>query len=193
MTNLTKLLYTTLLGSGMVLTGCTKESPIDAEQTASPIEAEQTESPIEAEQTESPIEAEQTESVASKKSIDNLDIEMFQANMNVSLFVGEVQVPPKEGTVFVETTFEITNRTGKDLDLATVESNFFAEADGKEDVVPIVVGDLKEGKRLEGTLKDGESATGYITWQAPEDFKKIEVEYIPDWMSEEHISFTISR
>lgn len=95
---------------------------------------------------------------------------------------------PKEGNVFVLCSFEIENNSSKDISVSSLMS-FEAYVDGYSTNMSLGSQISSDAKQLDGSVAAGKKMAGAIGYELPEDWKELEITFIPDFWSGNDIVF----
>lgn len=100
---------------------------------------------------------------------------------------------PTDGNVFVLVEFEIANNSNKELAISSMVS-FEAYADDYA-LNPSLTALLeKEGEgQLDGTIAAGKKMKGFVGYEAPADWKEIEIHFTDNVWSNDNFKFLIQK
>lgn len=106
---------------------------------------------------------------------------------------GENGVQPQEGNVFLLCEFRIENTTEEDISVST-QLCFTGKVDGKE-VSPSSEALLARGAHssLDSTMKAGQTLLGVVGFEVPMDWKVLQVDFKPDILKPDVISFAVTK
>jgi len=99
---------------------------------------------------------------------------------------------PTEGNVFVLFEFNIENNTSSDIAVSSLMS-FQAYFDDYAANVDISAMAMSEKTQLDGTIAGGKKMSGVVGYQAPADWKSVEIQFTPDFWSSKDIVFTYNK
>lgn len=99
---------------------------------------------------------------------------------------------PSDGNVFLMVEFEIANNTDKELAVSSAMS-FEAYADDYS--LNYSLGALmeKEGAQLDGSIAAGKKMKGWIGWEVPQDYQKVEIYFTDNVWSNDKFAFLIEK
>ncbi len=99
---------------------------------------------------------------------------------------------PSDGNVFLLCEFTIENNSGKDIAVSSIMS-FEAYVDDFS-INQSITGLLEKGDKnqLDGSVAAGKKMNGIIAYEAPKDWKEIEINFTPDFWGKE-MTFTATK
>jgi len=99
---------------------------------------------------------------------------------------------PEKGKVFVGINFTIENISDEDQSLSSLLS-FTAYADDvKCDYSISAAASFSDGT-LDGDIAAGKKLVGWYSIEAPENWSKIDIEFVPELLSDEKITFNFTK
>lgn len=99
---------------------------------------------------------------------------------------GKDYIIPTDGNVFVLAEFEITNNTNGEISVSSILS-FEAYADDYSLNYSVSAMTLKDSQ-LDGTIAAGKKMKGWIGWEVPEDYEKVEIHFKDNvWSSKKFV------
>lgn len=99
---------------------------------------------------------------------------------------------PAEGNVFILCEFTIENNSEKDLAVSSIMC-FEAYVDDYSTSMSLSAIIGAEKNQLDGTVAAGKKMNGVIGYEAPADWKEIEIRFTPDFWSGKDITFVHSK
>lgn len=100
---------------------------------------------------------------------------------------------PSDGNEFVMVNIEIENISDKELHISSVMS-FNAYADDNVVDYSIMAQTAKEGaKTMDGTIAPGKKLAGCISYEAPKDWKQLEIHFEPEAFRDTKIKWVIDN
>ena len=99
---------------------------------------------------------------------------------------------PEDGNVFVLGEFEITNNSDKEMSVSSALS-FEAYADDYALNYSLTALMEKDGNQLDGTIAAGKKLKGWIGWEVPQDYQKIEIHFTDNVWSSNKFVFLIEK
>lgn len=96
---------------------------------------------------------------------------------------------PKNGNVYVLLYFEVTNKSEKELTVSSV-LGFSCYAD--DTLVEQDIFACGDEKLLDATITKGKTTKGIVSYEVPKDYKKLTVEYSPDFIKDK-ITFVYNK
>lgn len=105
---------------------------------------------------------------------------------------------PAEGNVFVTVEFEIENNTDKELTISSILSfDAYADDYALEYSLPAMTSatmeDNSNANQLDGSIAAGKKMKGVVAYEAPSDWKKIEIHFTDDVWSNNKFKFEITK
>lgn len=193
--NLKRVLFATGMATAMLLTGCSKteEKPPEKEKQTESDDgvvkrgAYTTKKEPTATEADAPLEK--------TKTVGDFEVTLKSATTNPVVKMGDTQLTPDDGCMFVRTDFKVKNNSNQTFTGLGGGADFFITADEDETKKAYIymLGEIEDATRLEGQLNPNEEKEGYIVWCVPEDFKELNVDFIPDLMDKASAEFTINR
>ena len=99
---------------------------------------------------------------------------------------------PAEGNVFILCEFTIENNSEKDLAVSSIMC-FEAYVDDYSTSMSLSAIIGAEKNQLDGTVAAGKKMNGVIGYEAPADWKEIEIRFTPDFWSGKDITFVHNK
>lgn len=99
---------------------------------------------------------------------------------------------PTDGNVFLMAEFEISNNSDDELAVSSIMS-FEAYADDYSLNYSVSALLEKEGNQLDGTIAAGKKMKGWIGWEVPQDYKKVEINFTDNVWSNNKFKFVIDK
>lgn len=127
------------------------------------------------------------QTVLESKKIGDTEVRLVQAFKTNNLLA----VEPDYGNTFVIAEFQIKNNGTEEISVSSA-MNFEGKADG-EAVYPIIAIAPEDHELIDGTVAAGETKNGVLIYEAPLDFKTLEIEFKADPMSKETVSFKVNN
>lgn len=103
----------------------------------------------------------------------------------------DIFTKPDDGKEFVLCVFKIENNSDKDISISSIV-DFEAYLDDTSINEDYMGSQTEEGKKynsLDGDIASGKKMEGVISYEAPKDWKKLEVNVTPDTWSSKKITF----
>lgn len=99
---------------------------------------------------------------------------------------------PSDGNVFVLCSFEVENNSDKEINISSLMS-FTAYVDDYSTNLSLSAILESEDNQLDGTVAAGKKMKGTVGYEAPKDWKAIEIRFTPSFWSLKDIKFTYSK
>lgn len=144
------------------------------------VSAEQS-SPAKESETQSQPKEEKTE-FAKGETVELKGVKVTLSDVKES--TGNDIIKPKDGKVFLLATFEIENGSKKELTISSMLS-FEAYVDGYSTNVDLSALASSEDKQLDGKVAPGKKMKGVVGYEAPSDYKNLEIKFKPDVFGKE--------
>lgn len=144
------------------------------------VSAEQS-SPTKESETPSQPKEEKTE-FAKGETVELKGVKVTLSDVKES--TGNEVMKPKDGKVFLIATFEIENGSEKELNISSMLS-FEAYVDGYSTNVDLSAIASSEDKQLDGKIAPGKKMKGVVGYEAPSDYKNLEIKFKPDVFGKE--------
>ena len=112
--------------------------------------------------------------------------------LNVTESSGGNYMTPEDGNVFILCEFEISNGSSKDIAVSSLLS-FEAYVDDYTTSMSLTATISADKTQLDGTVAAGKKMNGAIGYEAPQDWKELEIRFTPDFWSGKDIIFTYSK
>lgn len=106
--------------------------------------------------------------------------------LGVSENSGQNYVSPDEGKVFILCEFEIENNSSRDIASSTMLS-FECYIDGYSTTLSLTAMMSSDDPQLDGTIAAGKKMKGVVGYEAPQDWREIEVRFSPSFWGKEII------
>lgn len=102
---------------------------------------------------------------------------------------------PSDGNVFYICEFEITNNSANDItinSLSCIEA-FCGDYSVSEDISGLLLPEAEGKNSLDGTIGAGQTFTGIVTYQIPNDYEQMQFRFSPDFWNGETTTFTVPK
>lgn len=105
---------------------------------------------------------------------------------------GSVINKPEDGNVFLLAQLNIENNTENDLAISSVLSfNAYADDYALDFSLSALI--EKDGNQLDGTIPAGKKMKGWIGWEVPKDYQKVEIYFSANVWNDEDFVFVIEK
>jgi len=127
---------------------------------------------------------------------DTVDLSGVQVTLeSAEISNGVEYFEPADGKVYVVLIFDIVNNSSSDISVSSIAS-FEAYVDDASvndtyltDEDPAIQG----LNTLDGSVAVGKKIRGYIAYEVPENYQKLEVHFVPDFWSSKDITFIVNN
>lgn len=191
-----KKLLIAAMAAVLPLAGCSGGSssdskPDSAAQAESKPAADNNSSAANADNKQKPESSEQTPSQGDTaevtKTIGDYEVTMEKAFTQTA----SGQFTPEDGNTYVVTIFKVKNNSSEAAEISS-GANFDATADGA-DIYQAWMVEPDGYEWIDGTVEPGGTIEGCVCFEAPENFSEIKVNFIPELMESDAVTFTINK
>lgn len=149
---------------------------------------------------DSSAESSQTTDTSTDNSVNSVLQEETYNNIQISLIStseskGGDLSSPSEGNIFYICEFQITNSSEDNItinSLSDIEA-FCGDYSVSEDIAGLLLPETEGKSSLDGTIAMGQTFTGVVTYQIPEDYEQMQFRLAPDFWNGDTATFTVSK
>lgn len=130
-------------------------------------------------------------SVIQEETYNNVQISLISTSESK----GGSLASPSDGNIFYICEFQITNNSEENItinSLSDIEA-FCGDYSVSEDIAGLLLPETEDKSSLDGTIAMGQTFTGVVTYQIPEDYEQMQFRLSPDFWNSDTATFTISK
>lgn len=151
------------------------------------------------ESSDSSIQTEATDSVEQTPPSTSLYEETFQditiSLTNTSESNGSDLSSPSDGNIFYICEFQIVNNSAKDITINSLSDleAYCGDYSVSEDISGLLLPETEGKNSLDGTIAAGQTFTGVVTYQIPDDYDQMQFRLSPDFWNTDTATFTVPK
>ena len=151
------------------------------------------------EPSDSSVQTSDTDTTEENTSSDALYEETFN-NIQISLnntteSTGSDLSSPSAGNIFYICEFQITNNSENDITINSLSDleAYCGDYSVSEDISGLLLPETDGKNSLDGTISAGQTFTGVVTYQIPEDYDQMQFRLSPDFWNGDTATFTVAK